>query len=90
MKIEKIEKIVINAINSELKEYNRSLLIDDNGKWKEAEFKSDLGMDSLKVVEAFLICEKECGITFTDDEIVRTKSVGDLINKIQEKVAQND
>lgn len=86
MKKEKIEKIVINAINAELKEYKRCLTPDKEGKWREAEFRADLEMDSLKVVEAFLICEKECRISFTDDEIVRAKTVGDLINKIQEKL----
>ena len=82
-----IEKIVIKAINSELKETKRSLKIDKEGKWKDADFNADLGMDSLKVVEAFLVCEKECGITFTDDEITKTKTPGELINKIQEKIS---
>ena len=82
----KIEKIVIDAINAELKEYKRSINADKEGKWKKAEFRADLGMDSLKTVEAFMICEKECGISFTDDEIVRIKTVGELINKIQEKL----
>ena len=86
MKKNKIEEIVVFAINSELKEYKRVLNPDKEGKWKESEFMADLGMDSLKTVEAFMICEKECGISFTDDEIVRVKTVGELINKIQEKL----
>ena len=86
MKKNKIEEIVVFAINSELKEYKRAFNPDKEGKWKETEFRADLGMDSLKTVEAFMICEKECGISFTDDEIVRAKTVGDLINKIQEKL----
>ena len=86
MKKNKIEEIVAFAINTELKEFKRKLTTDKEGKWKEAEFRADLGMDSLKTVEAFMICEKECGITFTDDEIIKSKTVGDLINKIQEKL----
>ena len=86
MKKNKIEEIVVFAINSELKEYKRVLNPDKEGKWKESEFRTDLGMDSLKTAEAFMICEKECGISFTDDEIIKSKTVGDLINKIQEKL----
>ena len=86
MKKNKIEEIVVFAINAELKEFKRKLIPDKEGKWKESEFRADLGMDSLKTVEAFMICEKECGIMFTDDEIIKSKTVGDLINKIQEKL----
>ena len=86
MKKNKIEEIEEFAINAELNESKRKLIPDKAGKWKESEFRADLGMDSLKTVEAFMICEKECGIMFTDDEIIKSKTVGDLINKIQEKL----
>jgi acyl carrier protein len=86
MKTEKIEKIVIKAINEELKENKESIKLDKEGKWKNAELNADLGLNSLRVVEIFLTCEKECGICFDDEEIMKTKTVGDLINKIQEKL----
>ena len=86
MSKKKIEEIVVFAVNSELKEYKRALNPDKEGKWKEAEFRADLGMDSLKTVETFMICEKEFGISFTDDEILKIKTVEELISKIEEKV----
>lgn len=86
MSKKEIEEIVVFAVNSELKEYKRALNQDKEGKWKEAEFRADLGMDSLKTVETFMICEKEFGISFTDDEILKIKTVEELISKIEEKV----
>lgn len=86
MSKKEIEEIVVFAVNSELKEYKRTLNLDKEGKWKEAEFRADLGMDSLKTVETFMICEKEFGITFTDDEIFKADTIGKLIEKIEGKL----
>lgn len=86
MKKEEIDKIVIDTINAELKEYKRSINADKEGKWKEAEFRADLGLDSLKTVEIFMECENSFDVSFTDDEILKTKTVGELINKINDKL----
>ena len=86
MKKEKIREFVINAINVELKEHGRGKEINKDDKWLKSELHADLGLDSLNVVEIFLECENEFGIHFVDEEIMKTKTVGDLINKIQEKI----
>jgi len=83
---DKIRKIVIGAINSELKEYSHGKQINEVDKWLKHELHTDLGLDSLNVVEIFLECENEFGIHFANEEIMKTKTVGDLINKIQEKI----
>lgn len=49
-------------------------------------FYGDLGLDSLGVVESVMLCEEEFGIEFTDDEITRMNSVGDLVNLINKKL----
>lgn len=84
---EEIEKIVINSINIELQGKKQKLKITEDGKWKEAQFNSDLGLDSLNTVELFMECEKECGVTFTDEEILKADTVGKLIDKIVEKLS---
>ena len=86
MKKEEIDKIVIDTINAELKEYKRSINADKEDKWKEAEFRADLGLDSLKTVEIFMESENSFDVSFTDDEILKTKTVGDLITKINDKL----
>lgn len=86
MKKEKIREFVINAINVELKEYSHGKQINEDDKWLKSELHADLGLDSLNVVEIFLECENEFRIHFVDEEIMKTKTVGDLINKIQEKI----
>ena len=46
----------------------------------------DLGLDSLAVVESVMLCEEEFGIDFTDDEITKMVTVGDLVNLINKKI----
>ena len=46
----------------------------------------DLGLDSLAVVESVMLCEEEFGIDFTDDEITKLVTVGDLVNLIDKKL----
>jgi acyl carrier protein len=46
----------------------------------------DLGMDSLAVVESVMLCEDEFDIHVEDDDIVRLKTVGDLVNLIDRKI----
>ena len=46
----------------------------------------DLGLDSLAVVESVMLCEEEFDIEFTDDEITKLLTVGDLVNLIDKKL----
>ena len=81
-----IEKEVIKLINNELKEFKRKLNVDKDGEWKNAQFNADLGLDSLKTVEIFMECENSFDVSFTEDEILKAKTVGELINKINDKL----
>lgn len=87
MKEEKLEKKVVEVINNELKEFKRQINTNSNGKWRELELNADLGLDSLKVVEIFMECENIFNVSFDDEEIMKSKTVGDLINKIIEKTS---
>ena len=47
----------------------------------------DLGLDSLDVVEMCLDLEDKYGIQFATEELAEFKTVGDLLNKIDPKIA---
>ena len=46
---------------------------------------ADLDMDSLDVVEAIMVIEKEFGLTLGDKELNDIKTVGDIIEKVEKK-----
>ncbi|MCQ2776636.1 MAG: phosphopantetheine-binding protein [Bacilli bacterium] len=46
----------------------------------------DLGLDSLDTVEAMMNIEEELNIEFSTDELANSKTVGDVLKLIQEKV----
>lgn len=43
----------------------------------------DLGADSLDVVEMLMNLEEECGITISEEDAVKIKTVGDIIALIE-------
>ena len=53
----------------------------------EAEFRDDLGFDSLEIVELVLDMEEEYGIEIPDDETEKIITVGDAVNLIEKKLA---
>lgn len=93
MSKEEIEEIVIDLINQQLPKIKR-ILTEKESRYKgnqgteETYFYTDLAFDSLKTVELFMECEEIFGITFGDDEIMKTDTIEKLINKIQEKIKQ--
>lgn len=52
----------------------------------DANFKEDLEMDSLDVMQAVMECEREFDITFSDNEVNSLVTVEDLVNQIELKV----
>lgn len=44
----------------------------------------DLYMDSLDLVEIIIECEQEFGYPITDDKVQNLKTVGDLVNLIED------
>ncbi len=51
---------------------------------KESLFK-DLGIDSLDLVDLVFELEEEIGVQFDDDELLKIKTVQDLLNLIDTK-----
>ncbi len=49
----------------------------------------DLGADSLDVVEMLMILEDEFNVTVTDEESLKLKTVGDIVNLIDAKAKKN-
>lgn len=52
-----------------------------------ANVQSDLGADSLDVVELAMGVEDEFNITIPDDDINKLKTVGDIVNYVEAKLA---
>lgn len=59
--------------------------VDEAHLVPEASFVSDLGADSLDIVEISMAIEKEFGIEIFDEDIERTKTLSDLEQLIDEK-----
>ncbi|MGX8680791.1 MAG: acyl carrier protein [bacterium] len=51
---------------------------------KESKF-TDLGIDSLDLVDLVYTLEEEVGVEFEDEELLRIKTVNDLLTLIDEK-----
>ena len=52
---------------------------------EEKNFITDLGADSLDMVEIIMGIEEEFGLKIDDTEISEVKTVGDLIKKVENK-----
>lgn len=46
---------------------------------------TELGIDSIDLVDLVFQMEEELGITFEDEELTKIKTVGDLIKLVEEK-----
>jgi len=101
-KIKASALIFKNVDNSELTFYNIAEVKNMSAKIDEirelfkerthvSEIKMDqpmteLGLDSLDVVEMCLDLEDKYGISFSTDELSSFKTVGDLFNSIEKKI----
>ena len=68
----------------EIKGKIKEIIVDKNDVPAEqvtdnADFKADLGMDSLDNVELFMEIEKEFGITIPDDEAEKAHTLNDCV-----------
>lgn len=59
------------------------LNIDEAKITKEANIREDLGADSLDAVEVIMALEDEFGITIDDDTAQGFKTVGDLVDYVE-------
>ena len=63
-----------------------SLNLDADTITPEANLREDLEIDSLDAVELIMNIESNYGITIEDDAIENIKTVGDIVNLVQEKL----
>lgn len=73
MVLEKIKKII-----SEQLEVDESIITED------ASITSDLGADSLDLVDLAMSIEDEFGIELSDDALEHIKNVGDMVKYVED------
>ena len=72
----KVQEIILEVADKSAKDYS-----------EQAQFKSDLGLDSLDMVEMIMICEKDFYITLPDSEWEGIRTPAELIDLIEQKTA---
>lgn len=75
MAFEKIKKIIA-----------KNLSINEEKVTMEADFINDLGADSIDLVEIYMDLEDEFNMSIPDQELPNIKTVGDLVNFIDNKL----
>ena len=68
---EKVKKILVDELN-----------VDESLVTPNATIKGDLGADSIDVVQLLMALEDECGVTVSEDDADRFKTVGDIVDLI--------
>jgi len=62
--------------------FHEKLGVDEAVLVETASFSTDLGLDSLDVLEAFMEIEKAFGIKITDEEAEKLTTVGSVIDYV--------
>ena len=79
MSFEKVKKLLAEQLNIGVEKVTmQSRVIED------------LGADSLDVVEMLMVLEDEFNVTVTDEESLKLKTVGDIVNLIDSKTKKNN
>jgi len=60
--------------------------VDASKVTPEASFVEDLGADSIDIVELIMALEEEFGITISDEDAQKIRTVGDAVKYIQENL----
>lgn len=58
--------------------------VDDDEVTMEANIQDDLGADSLDVMDLVMSVEEELGVKIADEELEHIKTVGDIVDYIEE------
>ncbi len=74
MVFEKVKNILANQLKA-----------DEDSITMETDIAQDLGADSIDVVELIMSLEDEFGIQVPDEKIEDIKTVGDIVNYIQDE-----
>ena len=60
-----------------------TMMIDESEITEETRFIEDLHADSLDIVQMIISIEREFGKKFSDEEIAKIKTVGDVLNYLK-------
>ncbi len=75
---EKVKEVIIEQLN-----------ITEEECVPEAAFIDDLGADSLDIVELIMAMEDNFGMDISDDDLVKIRTVQDIIDYIKERMPQS-
>lgn len=73
MVLDKIKDIVVDQLS-----------VDADKVTMEASITEDLGADSLDIVDLVMAIEEEFGMKISDDAVENIKTIGDIVNYIEE------
>ena len=72
--LDKVKQLIAEHLNKPVEEIT-----------EEKEIVKDLGADSLDTVEMLMALEDEFGVTVSDEDAIKIKTVGDIVNTIEKK-----
>ncbi len=72
---EKVKDLIVDQIG-----------VDASKVTREASFINDLGADSIDIVELIMALEEEFGITISDEDAQKIRTVGDAVDYINSKL----
>lgn len=72
--LDKVKQLIAEHLNKPVEEIT-----------EEKEIVKDLGADSLDIVEMLMALEDEFGVTVSDEDAIKIKTVGDIVNTIEKK-----
>lgn len=81
--MDKNEKLIYDIIKKTNSLYVIGIDIDKYQNWKDISFSGDLGYTSLMIVELIMEIEKKLNISVSDDDILRIKTINDLMKIIK-------
>lgn len=70
---EKLKELVVDQLG-----------VEDDEVTLEANIQDDLGADSLDVVDLVMSVEEEFGVKIADEELENIKTIGDIVDYIEE------
>jgi acyl carrier protein len=80
------EKMAKEEIFDKLKELVADQLgVEEDEVTMEATMQDDLGADSLDLVDLVMSVEEEFGVKVADEDLENIKTVGDIVNYIEER-----
>ncbi len=72
--LDKVKQLIAEHLNKSVEEIT-----------EDKEIVKDLGADSLDIVEMLMALEDEFGVTVSDEDAIKIKTVGDIVNTIEKK-----